>query len=306
MILAIGLGACAEPGQGIDGPVAVETMAAEAVREADDSRAPTVVSSESSSAVERLQAELAALARDDPGVAGAPASPPGGQARHEAELLPKRRVPEEEQRYFEAVVQEIAALHTAIQRLQQSVDTHLENVVEELEAENKRLRREVERLYALRREEGSPLPVVPMPVGEAINDILGTPQEDQPAAETLALAVHNGLRYAVVSEWGRGPEEAVQMGPGIPSLKGMICAVPPGSRDSDLIALGRWLRSEFDAYDNINIEVFDHFEAASNYAEDNTPAPEHHVLSVSRHADSALDIILLIHGETTTTVPWKE
>jgi hypothetical protein len=199
------------------------------------------------------------------------------------------------------VHRELQELRTEVQRLQETVDIYLDTFVADLKAENERLRREVQYLYAVRGgAPGAAVPPVPMPGGEAA----WAPSEPvRPPERPVALAAFGGLNYSVVKEWGRTPEKANELGKDISSLKGMVCAVPEDSRDEDLIALGRWFRKEFAPYDNINIEVFDSLEAARLYAERNIASGDHRVLTVSKHRGSDRDVILLMRGKAVHVIP---
>jgi hypothetical protein len=120
--------------------------------------------------------------------------------------------------------------------------------------------------------------------------------------DTVALAVHGGLNYAVITEWGRSPQDVAQLGGKASSLKGMVCVVPDGSPNDQIIALGRFFRNEFKDYDNINIEVFDNRQVAQSYVETNNASPEHRVLSVSKHRQSGRDTILVLRDGALTEV----
>jgi len=213
---------------------------------------------------------------------------------------------------------ELVELRAEVLKLQQTLDSTMNAVIVELREENQRLRRELRNAYG---KGNLVLPATPIPGDElrdAIIEEINTDQE--PATWTpsttedgnvmdkpgLSMAPGGGgpvLYYDVVSEWGRSPEEAADEGDDITSLKGMICAVAPNASDADLAALGRLLRNQYDAYDNINIEVFDDIEAAQRFGKDPSGAAEHRVLSISKHRASERDVILLIKGDAIVTVP---
>lgn len=113
------------------------------------------------------------------------------------------------------------------------------------------------------------------------------------------------LDYTPVLEWGRTPEDVAGWEGRVYSLKGMICVIPPGGTDEQLLELGRRLRTEFTAYDNINIEVFDEEASARRFAEARAPNPAHRVLTVSKDRETDRDVILLIKGEKVDVVPWN-
>ena len=75
------------------------------------------------------------------------------------------------------------------------------------------------------------------------------------------------------------------------------------STDAQLAELGRWLRTEYDAYENINLDVFDDVEAARRFAETNSMEGGRRVLNVSRHPATNRDVIALIRPEGTTVIP---
>ena len=98
-------------------------------------------------------------------------------------------------------------------------------------------------------------------------------------------------------------EEAEQLGEGVQSLKGMIAAVPAGSSDEQLRQLAQDLRRQFQAFDNINIEVFETAESARAFAEGDVAAGQNRVLSISKHAGTGRDVAVLIRGERTEELP---
>ena len=73
--------------------------------------------------------------------------------------------------------------------------------------------------------------------------------------------------------------------------------------DASLSELGRTLREEFDAFDNIRIDMFDDPEAARLYTSQNVDKSGHHVMNVTKHQKSGLDSIVLIKGNTKINVP---
>ncbi|NIA13823.1 MAG: hypothetical protein GWP08_07055, partial [Nitrospiraceae bacterium] len=180
-------------------------------------------------------------------------------------------------------------------------------VLNEVEAENERLRREIRQTY---RDYGLSLPPVPTPDRALLSDVLS---EDAPPLELpyeteltdRILDPEPGAEpvYDLVAEWGRTPEEAAALGEDVRSLKGMIAVVPAGADDAYLAAVGRMLRQQFDAYDNINAELFDDAAAARDYNSSGVASPEHRVMSVSRHRESGRDVILILRGETVVEVP---
>ncbi len=208
---------------------------------------------------------------------------------------------------------------------------------QDLEVENDLLRRHIRELYGTR---GIQLPAVPTPDKKLIESVLAEepgefalsdpplpPVEDAPEAVPPATepepggagpdaepepmpepapAAIAGPPYEVVEEWGRSPEEAANLGAEVSSLKGMIVLVPEGADDAHVARVARELRHQFEAYDNINIEIFDDRAVALRYQTDHVAAPEHRVASISKHAASDRDVVLLIRGETATELPLEE
>ena len=205
-----------------------------------------------------------------------------------------------------AAAEELAALRSDVARMQAMLDLVLDEFVIELKNENNRLREEVETLqHALEARESQDAAFVPpMSRPDAPRAPL-TPAapEAPPAYDAVAEpAPGETIRYAVIREWGRNAEEAARMN-NASTLKGMICAVPPNATDAQLAELGRWLRTEYDAYENINIDVFDDVEAARRFAETNSMEGGRRVLNVSRHPATNRDVIALIRHEGTTVIP---
>jgi hypothetical protein len=83
----------------------------------------------------------------------------------------------------------------------------------------------------------------------------------------------------------------------------MIAAVPAGSSDEQLRQLAQDLRRQFQAFDNINIEVFETAESARAFAEGDVAAGQNRVLSISKHAGTGRDVAVLIRGERTEELP---
>ena len=208
---------------------------------------------------------------------------------------------------------QLIELRAEVSRLQTVIDVYSGSLLADLKDENERLRRQIRRLpggYIEALDSG--LPVVPMPDGELIERAVRD-AENSRALDDAALGEEQGapvaageLGYTVVAEWGRTPEEAAEFGPEVTSLKGMICVVPAGAGEKDLIDLGWHLRSECKGFDNINIEVFDDIEAAESYEETNIIPPEHHVMGVSKHRSSGRDILLLFSNGVAQEFPWQE
>ena len=236
----------------------------------------------------------------DGGAAADP--PPGARAAPEADVA--------------ALSEEVKSLRIEIQRLEEILDEYLETVVKDLQQENDQLRQEVARLHGLGAEGMADAgPNVPRPGSALIAEVLGEAQAQAGTAGSAPESAKKppsapdpfeGEAYKVVKEWGREPDVAAQRGPNVASLKGMISAVPEGTPDEDLKALGRRLRKQFDSYDNINIEVFEGIEAAERYAKTGRGSADQRVLSVSKYPATNRDVILLIRKGLTTEVPLSE
>lgn len=109
--------------------------------------------------------------------------------------------------------------------------------------------------------------------------------------------------FIAVDEWGRDPELVAELGGDAQTLIGVAGFVPPGSRREDVVGLIQELRAQYDAYDNINIEIFDTAAAARDYAERQSVDPGHHIASISRHKTSGRDVLLYLGGGKPEPVP---
>ncbi len=118
------------------------------------------------------------------------------------------------------------------------------------------------------------------------------------------IQTHGSLAYTVTREWGRDPEPEDGSEPGAASLHGMIGAVGPNASDEELLEFAADLRERYDEYDNINIEFFRGARAAQEFAESSVAPPESRVLSVSKHAGTGRDVILLIRGDDVEEYEW--
>ena len=127
-----------------------------------------------------------------------------------------------------------------------------------------------------------------MPNREFIESVLNEPGGGSDGESAGPRSAASGS-YTIVSEWGRSPEVAAELPGNVSSLVGLAVAVAPGMDSNELEALGRQLRSTYDAYDNINIQVFDNIQAAKNYAELGKSDPVYLVLSISKHKHSERD-----------------
>mgnify|MGYP003644606561 CR=1 FL=1 len=135
----------------------------------------------------------------------------------------------------------------------------------------------------------SSLSAVPMPPGF-------TNRSPEPmAAEVLREAVPPApFEFTVVDEWGRSPEVVAELGNDASTLIGIAGVVPPRSAQKDVEALLRDLRAEYEAYDNINIEIFDTEAAAEAFATQQDIDSAHHIASISRYKASNRDVMVYL------------
>lgn len=191
-----------------------------------------------------------------------------------------------------ATREELAAVRSEFELLRETLNLLVGEIMDDLRNENSALREEMRAMHE-RQSLGLPDTIsVPRPGGELVDSVL---EDAALPTEDMALPAAP-FSFSILKEWGRSPEVAREL-PGSSTLKGIVGMVPANSAPQDLEQLGRDLRTQFAAYDNINIEVFDEAESARNYAEQpNVANPVHRVLSVSKHAASGRDIILLIQN----------
>ncbi|MCL4691971.1 MAG: hypothetical protein KJ060_05595 [Candidatus Hydrogenedentes bacterium] len=206
---------------------------------------------------------------------------------------------EESGQDYESLAAEVSELRAEVKRLQETIDLTISYVVGDLQEENRRLREEIARVYS-----ATP------GAADGNNDIVYLRPDSMtapdPAADDAAPQPpvdYGDKGYAIVKEWGRSPEEVSALGKGIPSLKGMIGVVPANLSDEELSEIGRAIHAEFDAYDNMVIEVFDNETAAKAYAETNVRSAQHNVLSIQKDGASGRDHILLNRNGVSIAVP---
>lgn len=194
-----------------------------------------------------------------------------------------------------AIREEVAGLRQEVADLRSELNEYLEELLQGLQKENERLRDEILRLSARIGESEGDRPRVPAPGDDFVDEVVAERQLPEPEPMEAPEPARPALPFVFTSvkEWGRSPEEAAKAPGGARSLFGMVGVVPRGSQDSDLLNLAQDLRERYGAYDNINVEVFDSAETAQAYAETRSMDAAHHVLSVSKHADSGRDVILL-------------
>ena len=213
----------------------------------------------------------------------------------------------------EQLQEEIAALRGQVEALQHAFDVYLGGIVRDLQAENERLRGELRRMYTRGSSDGAESAPMPRPYAESAAPASPSPVLDAIIARDESIlqdAIEAGapaaMTFAPLSEWGRTPEEAAELGDGTLSLKGAVGVVPAGGTRETLVALGRELRAGLGGYDNVNIEVFDDVASARAFIDTNASPGRHRVLTVSKHLRSGRDVILLYSEDDIEEIPWEE
>ena len=257
------------------GPVSTPPVAVagpDAVATSEQGGAPTGLSARAPDALERLKAQLNEIAAE-PAKDVATAMPAPA-----AETPAPSAVPHS----VEELHGEVKELRREVARLQETVDAALAYLVGELGDENRRMKKDI----------------VPQSDIDQAGEIPDASQPGPAVAATPAVPhVDYGKDgYLSVKEWGRTPEQAKELGGGVSSLRGMICAVSPGSSDEELKAIGKKLRGLCVGYDNINIDVFDDEAAARDYSDRNVRSNEHFVMNITRHKASGQDVTVLVRG----------
>jgi len=198
----------------------------------------------------------------------------------------------------ERVLREIQDIKISLQQLQQTLDYLVNHVIADLEAENQQLKATLQN-YGL-----YPLPQN-LPRNPSAKYVPGGPATSEEITTNLPIPNNISSKpeqppetpqefsFRILEEWGRDPEVVKQMNTKAPTIKGIIGVVPYGSPREKLQELARELRMKYDAYDNINIEVFDDETYAREYIEKNIKNQEHNVLSISKHKESGRDIITI-------------
>lgn len=199
--------------------------------------------------------------------------------------------------------EEVEFLKESLSQLQQTLDLMVNRIMADLEEENRQLRRELRQAHATIEAAGLGANArVPRPNQDLLEDVMSQAGLDGDAGAEEGIrygsALDDGLPpdefgYTVIEDWGRSPEVAAEMGGNTTSLKGMICLVPPHSLNEDLEGMAREIREAYNAYDNLNVEVFDHPKAAQEFADNNFANPQHRVLSISKHRASGRDSVTL-------------
>lgn len=190
----------------------------------------------------------------------------------------------------EELLTEVADLQQTLRQLQDVLDEKI-LAIKQLENENEKLRQALRLHFG---QGGRGLPPVPMPNRDLIESVLN---ESQPVAERQAMmpasAAAEPEAYTIVSDWSRSPEVAASLPGDVSSLIGMAIAVEPDMSEGSLIQLGKDLRENYDAYDNINIEVFNDLEAARSYANKGTTSAKHRVMTIAKFKHSERDTIVV-------------
>lgn len=200
----------------------------------------------------------------------------------------------------EAVLDEVTELRREMASLRHELSGQIDTLVSELREQNEELRQEVTRLSALSAANNESRPAVPVP--DSKEDAAPPVAKEEPKPEPVvpALPEPKGparpFVFTSVKEWGRSPEEAARVTPKASSLAGVVGTVPRGSSEKDLVALGLELHKKYKDYENIHVEVFDDADAAKQYADRSVADQAHRVLSVSKHAASGRDAVLIYRG----------
>jgi len=196
------------------------------------------------------------------------------------------------------VQRQIDELREQMQRMEEQL-TQKSDAIEQLEDENEKLRQALRLRFG---GKGDGLPPVPIPNRELIESIL---REPAPFAERKESAnpASPEEEYTVVSEWGRSPQVAASLPGGVASLIGLALAVPQGMPEAELKQLGKDLRENYNAYDNINIEVFDDVAAARQFANEGKTDSARRVMSISKFKHSGRDSLVLYRNGKAVTAP---
>jgi len=183
----------------------------------------------------------------------------------------------------EDLARELEDLRKTLRELKEVLDDKI-LALKQLEDENENLRQALRLQYGAR----GGLPPVPIPSRDLIESVLEEGEAFEERQETVAAGLVPET-YTVVSEWGRSPEVAASLPGNVSSLIGMALAVSPGITDAQIEQLANDLRENYDAYDNINIEVFDDIEAARRYANQGDIDARRRILTLTRFRHSGRD-----------------
>ncbi|NLN93535.1 MAG: hypothetical protein GX130_09555 [Candidatus Hydrogenedens sp.] len=241
------------------------------------------------------------------------------------QLLPDEGEDSEEEKGdpLEMLQMELQVIRDELRMLQATLDLMINRIMADIQEENQVLREEVQRLYLIQKEFGLPdtthiprpgigiirdlLQAVPEPhiENEGLTDLLPDNEtDDAEPEEEYSSEPPQSPPFTLMHEWGRTPEMVEELDHAVSTLKGIVGIVPEGCRRIDLEQLGRELRSRYDDYENINIEIFDDEESAEAYIATQVGNPDHRVLSISRHSASGRDVILYLNkGEAKEVTP---
>lgn len=253
-----------QQGQEATGAAVAHAERAEVIAAGDSPRTPDPL--------DQLDAALASLSES--GATPHPVPPPEPTPRADDELPT-----------VEALSGEVAELRQQVARLQETLDLTLSYLVGELHEENRELRAQMRERDAAAARSTPAAVQDSQPIPAAV--------ESTPPSLPVSRVDYGDAGYLAVKVWGRTPEQALEVSASTSSLRGMICAVPPGLSQEELIAVGKKIRSDCDGYDNVNVEVFDDESAARRYAEENVRSAQHYVMNIMRHKASGRDVILL-------------
>lgn len=199
----------------------------------------------------------------------------------------------------EALLDQNEGLRETLRQMKNVLDDKM-LAIKQLEDENEKLRQALRLRFGQR---DGKLPPVPMPNRDLIESVLNEPGAVPERQETLNAADAKPEAYTIVSEWGRSPEVAASLPGEVSSLIGMAVAVPSDMTEDNLVQLGNDLRQNYDAYDNINIEVFDDLEAARRYANEGSPDGNHRVMTIAKFKHSERDSIVVYRQGKAMEVP---
>ncbi|MCX8063862.1 MAG: hypothetical protein N3G21_01655 [Candidatus Hydrogenedentes bacterium] len=207
----------------------------------------------------------------------------------------------------ERLFKELQEIKITLQQLQQTVDYLVNHVIADLEEENQQLRESL-RLYNIapsqNLEKGTTkfIPGIRQTMPDKILHSEETSSiEDNATPQDAKIESSQEFYFRVIEEWGRDPEVLKQLNSSAPTVKGIVAVVPPNTPREKLEELAKELRTKYEKYDNINIEVFDNEESARAFADRHERDPEHNVLSVSRHKESGRDLIVVYGLPITNT-----
>lgn len=204
---------------------------------------------------------------------------------------------------------EIYRLQQEIRALRDLIEGQFITRIIALESELQEVKAAVQNTAIARDTPGAPRPRIPRPYdatdSDSVQAFMADPGESPalPGPADEPQGPSEPFSFSVVDEWGRSPDAVADLGGDAQTLIGMAGLVPPGSSKDDVVALARDLRAKYDAYDNINIEIFDSEAAAKEYASRQVADPVHHMASISRYKTGGRDVILWVGGGKAEPVP---